>query len=77
MNASADPHVDIRAKRLGQGWTMLQLAEKCRAEAGVSVSTSEISRIERYIHAPRPALRKALADLLGMSTDDFPITGDG
>lgn len=56
---------------------MVRLAEKCREEAGVPVSASEISRIERHIHAPRPALRKALADLLGVSTGDFPITGDG
>lgn len=77
MNASAKPRVDIRGKRLGQGLTMLQLAAKCREEAGVRVSASELSRIERHIHAPRPALRKALADLLGLSTEDFPIIGSG
>lgn len=64
------PPPPIRVRRLEQGLTLKQLAERCRA-SGVAVSTSEISRIERSIHAPRPALRKALADLLGLTVMDF------
>lgn len=50
--------------------TQKLLAEGCKA-AGVRVSVSEISRIERRIHGPRPALRKTLADLLGVAVTDF------
>lgn len=49
---------------------MQRLAEQCRA-AGISVSASEISRIERHIHTPRPALRKKLAELLGLAVIDL------
>lgn len=62
--------VNLRAKRLEHGLTMQQLAERCTA-AGASVSASEISRIERSIHIPRPALRKKLAELLGLTVEDF------
>ena len=66
---------DLRVKRLEQGLTMKQLAERCRA-AGTPVSTSELSRIERHIHAPRPALRKQLADLLGIAVTDLDLPID-
>lgn len=29
-----------------------------------------MARVERFIHAPRPALRKAPADLLGLTVMD-------
>lgn len=54
--------------------TMEHLAEECRA-VGVRVSASEISRIERRIHSPRPVLRRALADLLGVTVADFGEPG--
>lgn len=60
----------VRVRRLRHGWTMKDLAEQCAA-AGVKVSASEISRIERNIHAPRPALRKALAYVLDLAVTDF------
>lgn len=49
---------------------MQQLAEQCTA-AGIPVSASEISRIERRIHTPRPALRKKLAEILGLTVADI------
>lgn len=60
----------VRARRLELGLTMARLAERCAAE-GTKVSASEISRIERRIHIPRPALRLALAEVLGISVADF------
>lgn len=72
MNMPARPGADLRGKRLEQGWTLVTLAKKCRA-AGVPVSASELSRIECNLHAPRPELCKALADLLGLRVSD--ITG--
>lgn len=62
--------VDLRARRLEQGLTMQQLAELCTA-AGIRVSASEISRIERRIHIPRPALRKKLAELLDVTVAEI------
>lgn len=58
------PLPPVRAARLALGWTLKRLAAQCHEE-GVKVSASELSRIERGIHDPRPALRKALVDLLG------------
>lgn len=51
---------------------MKQLAERCKS-AGTPVSASEISRIERHIHSPRPALRKLLAEILGVSVTDLDL----
>ncbi|MBZ6175556.1 helix-turn-helix domain-containing protein [Streptomyces olivaceus] len=50
--------------------TQQDLAEKC-TEAGAPVDESHISRIERGIYSPRPRLRAALANLLGLDIDDF------
>lgn len=60
----------IRVKRLRLGMTMKMLAAECAAN-GTRVSASEISRIERGIHAPRPTLRKVLAEVLGLDVTDF------
>ena len=62
--------MDLRVRRLEQGLTLKQLAERCRFR-GVSVSTAQLSRIERSLHIPRPALRKALAELLDVPIRDF------
>lgn len=51
---------------------MKQLAARCKA-AGTPVSASEISRIERHIHSPRPALRKLLAEILGVAVTDLDL----
>lgn len=65
-----NPPPDLRLVRLEQGMTMKGLAERCKA-AGVRVSISELSRIERRIHSPRPVLRKMLAEQLGLTVADF------
>jgi len=67
---ATNPPPDLRLARLEQGMTMKGLAERCTA-VGVRVSTAELSRIERRIHSPRPALRKMLAEQLGLSVTDF------
>ncbi len=46
------------------------LAKRCRA-AGVKVHHSQISKIERGLHVPRPALRRVLCELLDMRSADF------
>lgn len=72
--APATPEVgarpSVRMRRIEYGLTLTRLAGLCR-EKGVKVSASELSRIERHIHSPRPALRKALADLLGVPFTDI------
>lgn len=75
VNALAGPRPSMRRKRLGLGLTLNGLAARC-TEAGAPVTAPALSRIERRLQAPRPALRKTLADVLGMSTDDFPIAGN-
>lgn len=60
----------VKQQRLRRGMTQQDLADSCR-EAGVSVDESHISRIERGIYTPRPRLRAALADLLGLDINDF------
>lgn len=64
---------DLRDRRLEQGLTIKQLAEICKS-AGTPVSTSELSRIERHIHTPRPALRKILAELLDLAVTDLDMS---
>lgn len=66
---SADDR-SVRVRRLRRGWTMKELARQCKT-AGVKVSASEISRIERNLHTPRPALRKVLAHVLDLAVTDF------
>lgn len=62
----------MHERRLERGWTCLELAERC-AKSGVSVSESQIGRIERGIYAPRPKLRAVLAKLLDLdAAHDFP-----
>ncbi|MBZ6259720.1 helix-turn-helix domain-containing protein [Streptomyces olivaceus] len=60
----------VKRERLRRGMTQQDLAEKC-TEAGAPVDESHISRIERGIYSPRPRLRAALANLLGLDIDDF------
>ena len=56
----------VKQARLRSGLTLRDLAEVCRA-AGVSVSDSQLSKIERGVCEPRPALRKVLAAVLNLS----------
>lgn len=70
----------VRVRRLERGLSGKALAKRCR-DLGVSVSVSQISRIERRIHRPRPALRRTLAEVLGLTVMDFewepPESPDG
>lgn len=60
----------FRVRRLERGLSLAALAQQCR-EVGAPVSVSELSRVERHIHTPRPTLRRALADLLDLTAMDF------
>lgn len=64
----------VKRARIERGMTQQALAEKCR-EKGVPVVESQISRIERGIYTPRPRLRAVLAELLGLSFEDFEQLG--
>lgn len=55
----------FRNARLQRGYTLTDLAKKC------GVTDGQMSRIERGESVPRPALRKALADLLDLDVADF------
>ena len=58
--------------RLAKGWTQRQLAAVIVA-AGVQVTDAHLSRIERGMSAPGPALRKGIADALGLDgVKDLP-----
>lgn len=60
----------VREQRLRRGWTQEDLARRCTA-AGVSVTYSAVSRIERGTHVPRPKLRAVLAELLDLDVSQF------
>ncbi|MGH3586235.1 MAG: helix-turn-helix domain-containing protein [Pseudonocardia sp.] len=60
----------IRQRRLELGLTLRALAVRCR-EQGTLVSNSQLSKIERGMYVPRPALRATLRNVLGFETDVF------
>lgn len=60
----------IREQRLRRGWTQEDLAQHC-ADAGVHVTHTTISKIERGAQVPRPKLRAVLADLLDLDVVDL------
>ncbi|MGP3686490.1 helix-turn-helix domain-containing protein [Streptomyces sp. IBSNAI002] len=62
--------LSLRHRRLGLGLTLVDLASRC-AEAGVPVSHSHLSKVERGLYTPRPHLRLALARLLNLDPHDF------
>ena len=64
------PSLTIRERRLSRGWTQEDLADHC-SKAGVHVTVSALSRIERGTQIPRPKLRAVLADLLELEIADF------
>ena len=64
------PSLTIRERRLSRGWTQEDLADHC-TEAGVHVTVSALSRIERGTQVPRPKLRAALAELLDLDVTEF------
>lgn len=55
------------------GLSQPELADRCSA-AGARVSHAHLSKIERGLHVPRPALRATLCALLGMQSSDFDQT---
>jgi transcriptional regulator with XRE-family HTH domain len=59
----------VRERRLRQGWTLEDLAQRCAAE-GVPTALSTLGRIERG-SVPRPQLRATLAKLLDLDVTDF------
>ena len=60
----------VRDERLRRGWTQEDLAQRC-ADAGVHVTYSAISKIERGTQVPRPKLRAVLAELLDLDIADL------
>lgn len=61
---------NVRKGRLGLGLTLVELAGRCASE-GVSVHHSQLSRIERGVHSPRPQLRLVLARILELQPDEL------
>lgn len=60
----------VRQRRLALGLSQPELARRCKS-AGARVSHAHLSKIERGLHVPRPALRWVLCELLGMDSADF------
>lgn len=60
----------VREQRLRRGWTQEDLARQCAA-AGVDVTYSALSKIERGLYVPRPKLRAVLAKLLDLDVAEF------
>lgn len=69
--------IGMRKRRVRLGMTQDELAQEC-TKAGANTSQSAITRIERGERRPRPALRKALADILGYTAEgkEFPVPAD-
>ena len=63
-----------RAARLARGWSLRDLSDALYGAKGVSVDHSQLSRIEAGKYAPRPALRKALCELLELEPQDLDVT---
>lgn len=66
-----DTDTPMKTARLAKGWTLRRLAMAVEL-TGVKASDGNLSRIERGEVSPGPALRKALADTLGIATTDLP-----
>lgn len=60
----------IKAQRLKRGWTLRDLVAECKT-AGVRADVGQLSRYERGLATPRPAVRAVLARLLGLDVADF------
>lgn len=58
----------IRRHRERRGMNLRQLAEACR-KAGRSISDSQLSKIEREVCRPRPAVLVALAKVYSVELD--------
>ncbi|MGW2580802.1 hypothetical protein ACWCYZ_05595 [Streptomyces virginiae] len=62
----------LRRRRLKLGLTLVKLSSRC-AEAGVPVSHSHLSKLDRGLYTPRPELRATLVQLLDLDDDAFDI----
>lgn len=60
----------VRETREHSGMTLRGLAARC-TEAGQRVSDSQLSKIERGLHRPRPPLLKTIADILGVTVAEL------
>lgn len=60
----------IRARRREKGLTLRELADKCAA-GGAPVHYSQLARIEKGKHEPRPRLAAALAEVLDLDISEF------
>jgi transcriptional regulator with XRE-family HTH domain len=64
----------LHRARIRKGLTLLRVAEMC-TERGEPVSEGQLSRIDRGMAVPRPALRAVLAEVLELDTyADFEVT---
>lgn len=63
----------VRRRRELGGMTLRGLADRC-AEAGQPISNSQLSKIERGINRPRPALLVTLAEVLGIDVEQLVET---
>jgi len=61
----------FRKQRLERGWSLRRLADECERRGIPKPSDSNLSVIERGIHAPRPELRAVLCELLDLPIDYF------
>lgn len=61
----------LRERRLLRGLTLRDLSAEC-AERGVPVDNSQLSKIERGLSEPRPALRAVLAEYFDLNSDLQP-----
>jgi transcriptional regulator with XRE-family HTH domain len=68
---AATPRSPMETARLAKGLTHRKLAEIVTA-AGQEVSHSQLVRIENGQSSPRPALRAALANALGIDASQLP-----
>lgn len=60
----------MRRNRRRRGWSLRVLAGKV-AERGVEVSHSQLSKVERRLSTPHPALAAVLVELLDLDIDDL------
>lgn len=65
MENTATDRSPMETARLAKGWTQRKLAAVITA-GGTQVTDSHLSKIERGMVSPGPALRRAIADALGL-----------
>lgn len=66
---------EVRKQRNLGGMTLRDLAKRC-TEAGEPISNSQLSKIERGLNRPRPALLYTLASVFGVEVKQLVETSD-